>query len=338
MRHTYIFLLIIMACQPSKSDKSTPTKESKPDYALVIHGGAGTIDRKEMDSLTEKAYISSLNAALEIGEKILANGGKSIDAVESVIRFLEDDPLFNAGKGAVFTHDGKNELDASIMTGYDQKAGAVGSVMTIKNPISLARRVMEKSEHVFMIGRGAEQFATEQGIEIVDPTYFYTEKRYQSLQKILKEDSLKTQLSEDEKGNKKHGTVGCVALDSNGDIVAGTSTGGMTNKRYNRLGDAPIIGAGTYADNATCGVSCTGHGEFFIRYTVARDIAAMMEYKGATLKEACDYIVHKKLVDKGGEGGLIAIDKNGNIEMAFNTSGMYRGYARKGKREIAIYK
>jgi L-asparaginase / beta-aspartyl-peptidase len=327
------------SCQPSNQSKTEESKSStRPPYAIVIHGGAGTIDRKDMDSLTEQKYISALNEALDIGEKILANGGKSIDAVETVIRYLEDNPLFNAGKGAVFTHEGKNELDASIMTGYDQKAGAVGSVLTVKNPISLARKVMEKSEHVFMIGRGAEQFAKEQALDLVDPSYFYTEKRYQSLQKILQEDTTKIELSEDEKGNKKHGTVGCVAFDKNGDIVAGTSTGGMTNKRYNRLGDAPVIGAGTYADNTTCGVSCTGHGEFFIRYTVARDIAAMMEYKGVTLKEACHEIVYKKLVAKGGEGGLIAIDKDGNIEMPFNTSGMYRGYTKQGKREVSIYK
>jgi L-asparaginase / beta-aspartyl-peptidase len=340
MKQVFILLISLsfLGCHDKSKQATSATSSFQEPYAIVIHGGAGTIERKNMDSLTESLYLQSLNQALDIGEKILVDGGKSIDAVESVIRYLEDNPLFNAGKGAVFTHDGKNELDASIMTGADQKAGAVGSVMIVKNPISLARKVMENSEHVFMIGRGAEQFAKEQNLDIVEPSYFYTEKRFQSLQKILAEDSLKSQLSEDEKGNKKHGTVGCVALDKNGDITAGTSTGGMTNKRYNRLGDAPVIGAGTYADNASCGVSCTGHGEFFIRYTVARDIAALVEYKGLTLKEACDQIVYKKLVAKGGEGGLIALDKFGNIEMPFNTSGMYRGYAKQGKREVAIYK
>ena len=251
---------------------------------------------------------------------------------------MEDNPLFNAGKGAVFTHEGKNELDASIMRGDNQMAGAVGGVTTVKNPILLARAIMERSDHVMMVGKGAEAFAATYDLEIVDPSYFYTVKRWKSLQDILKQDSVKTQLSEDEKGNKKHGTVGCVALDMDGNIVAGTSTGGMTNKRFNRVGDAPIIGAGTYADNSTCGVSCTGHGEFFIRFTVARDIAAMMEYKGITLNEACNEIVYNKLVKKGGEGGLIAIDKNGNIEMPFNTSGMYRGWAKEGQREVKFYK
>jgi len=309
-----------------------------PKYALVIHGGAGTIERSSMDSATEKAYVDALNFALDTGEKILKEGGKSIDAVEAVIKTMEDNPLFNAGKGAVFTNEGKNELDASIMTGYDQKAGAIGGVTTVKHPISLARAVMEKSEHVMMVGKGAEAFAAKCSLEIVDPSYFFTERRYNSLQKILKEDSEKVELSEDEKGNKKHGTVGCVALDLQGNITAGTSTGGMTNKKFNRIGDAPIIGAGTFADNKTCGVSCTGHGEFFIRYTVARDIAAMMEYKGSSLKEACDYIIYQKLVEKGGEGGLIAIDHQGNIEMPFNSSGMYRGWAKEGQREVKIYK
>jgi beta-aspartyl-peptidase (threonine type) len=337
MRHIYILtiLLSFISCQ----QKTTETASTlKPAYAIVIHGGAGTIEKKDMDAATEKLYLDALNEALNIGETILKNGGKSIDAVEATITYMEDSPLFNAGKGAVFTNEGKNELDASIMTGENQMAGAVGSIMTVKNPISAARAVMEKSEHVMMIGKGAETFAANCGLEIVDPSYFHTEKRWNSLQKILKEDEQKTELSEDEKGNKKHGTVGCVALDKAGNIVAGTSTGGMTNKRFNRLGDAPIIGAGTYADNNTCGVSCTGHGEYFIRYTVARDIAAMMEYKGISLKEACQYIVYEKLVQKGGEGGLVAIDKDGNIEMPFNSSGMYRGFAKDGKREVKIYK
>ena len=338
MKTLCLFICFSLCITCTKKENGSLAIPDKVNYALVIHGGAGTIEKKDMDEDTEKAYMDALNAALTAGENILKTGGKSIDAVEASIRMMEDNPLFNAGKGAVFTNEGKNELDASIMSGDNQKAGAVGSVTTVKNPISLARAVMEKSEHVMMIGRGAETFAAKCSLDIVDPSYFYTEKRWNSLQKILKEDAEKTQLSEDEKGNKKHGTVGCVALDISGNIVAGTSTGGMTNKKYNRIGDAPIIGAGTYADNLTCGVSCTGHGEFFIRYTVARDIAAMMEYKGSTLKEACDYIVNKKLVEKGGEGGLIAIDKFGNIEMSFNSSGMYRGWAKEGKREVKIYK
>jgi beta-aspartyl-peptidase (threonine type) len=331
----FVSVLLLISCNEPKTSEVSVTK---PTYAIVIHGGAGTIEKKNMDSITEASYILALNAALTIGEEILKSGGKSLDAVEQTIRYMEDNPLFNAGKGAVFSNDGKNELDASIMTGMDQKAGAIGSVSTVRNPISGARAVMEKSEHVMLIGKGAEIFCQQNGLEIMDPSYFFTERRWNSLQKILDEDKHKTELSEDEKGNKKHGTVGCVALDQHGNIVAGTSTGGMTNKRFNRIGDAPIIGAGTFADNNTCGVSCTGHGEYFIRYTVARDIAALMEYKGLSLKEACDFIVNKKLVEKGGDGGLIAIDKYGNIEMPFNTSGMYRGYAKEGKREVKIYK
>lgn len=327
-----------MSCQQNKTNNSLSNEITKPEYAIVIHGGAGTIEKSNMDEATEKAYHDALNQSLDAGESVLKSGGKSIDAVIAAIQIMEDSPLFNAGKGAVFTNDGKNELDASIMTGDTQMAGAAGSVTNVKNPIKLARTIMEKSEHVMMVGQGAEAFAAKCGLEIVEPSYFYTDKRWNSLQKILKEDAEKTALSEDEKGNKKNGTVGCVALDKYGNIVAGTSTGGMTNKRYNRLGDAPIIGAGTYADNATCGVSCTGHGEFFIRYTVARDIAALMEYKGVSLKEACDLIVNKKLVEKGGEGGLIAIDRYGNIEMPFNSSGMYRGWAKPNQRETKIYK
>lgn len=336
----YLFSLLMIVCLFSCADDNNQkdTQTMAPKYALVIHGGAGTIERSSMDSATEKAYIDALHFALDTGEKILKEGGKSIDVVEAVIKTMEDNPLFNAGKGAVFTNEGKNELDASIMTGDDQKAGAIGGVTTVKHPISLARAVMEKSEHVMMVGKGAEAFAAKCSLEIVDPSYFFTERRYNSLQKILKEDSEKVELSEDEKGNKKHGTVGCVALDLQGNITAGTSTGGMTNKKFNRIGDAPIIGAGTFADNKNCGVSCTGHGEFFIRYTVARDIAAMMEYKGSSLKEACDYIIYQKLVEKGGEGGLIAIDHLGNIEMPFNSSGMYRGWAKEGQREVKIYK
>lgn len=341
MKYLIFFIMLLgVGCRSKNQsfDDQKNDSNQKTDYAIVIHGGAGTIEKSNMDEVTEQAYQDALHAALDAGENILKSGGKSIDAVVAAIKVMEDSPLFNAGKGAVFTNDGKNELDASIMTGDTQMAGAIGSVTTVKNPIMLAKAVMEKSEHVMMIGKGAEAFAEKCNLDIVDPSYFFTEKRWNSLQQIIKEDDQKTKLSEDEKGNKKHGTVGCVALDNTGNIVAGTSTGGMTNKRYNRIGDAPIIGAGTYADNNTCGVSCTGHGEYFIRYTVARDIAALMEYKGVTLKEACDTIVYKKLVAKGGEGGLIAIDKYGNIEMPFNSSGMYRGWAKSGKREVKIYK
>lgn len=332
MRHVLFIFLAATIINCKSPEKDTAFE----GYAMVIHGGAGTIERKDMDAGTEKAYLQALNDALDTGERILSDGGTSLDAVEATIKYLEDSPLFNAGKGAVFTHEGRNELDASIMNGENQMAGAIGAVTIVKNPISLARAVMEKSPHVMMTGAGAETFAIECKLDTVHPAYFFTQKRWEGLLTAKREDSLKQAAATS--GDKKFGTVGCVALDRKGNIAAGTSTGGMTNKRYNRLGDAPIIGAGTYADNASCGVSCTGHGEYFIRYTVARDIAALMEYKGLSIKEACDEIVYKKLVEKGGEGGLIALDKNGNIEMPFNTSGMYRGWVKNGNREVGIYK
>jgi beta-aspartyl-peptidase (threonine type) len=238
---------------------------------------------------------------------------------------MEDNPLFNAGKGAVFTHDKKNELDASIMDGSNLKAGAVAGVTDIKNPISAARRVMTSSPHVMLSGAGASQFAKEQGLEIVDPSYFFTQKRFDELRAIL--------------DKEKHGTVGCCALDKNGNLAAGTSTGGMPDKRYNRIGDSPIIGAGTYANNNTCAVSATGHGEYFIRYTVAHDISALMEYKGLSLKEASELVVNDKLVKAGGSGGVISLDKMGNVSMPFNSSGMFRCYATAdGKEGVFIYK
>jgi L-asparaginase / beta-aspartyl-peptidase len=329
---------------------------------LVIHGGAGTITRKNMTPEKELAYREVLNKALQTGYGILKKGGTSLDAVEATIRVMEDSPLFNAGKGAVFTHEGKNELDASIMDGSNLKAGAIAGVTTIKSPISTARRVMDKSEHVMMIGPGAEAFAKSQGMEVVDPGYFYTEARWQGLQRALQEEKVQLDHSAPAKaepapakpagpksGNvlddkiflegKKYGTVGCVALDQYGNLAAGTSTGGMTNKRYGRVGDAPIIGAGTYANNATCAVSATGHGEYFIRSVVGYDISALMEYKGLSLKQAADEVVMKKLVERKGEGGVVALDRNGNIAMPFNSEGMYRGYIKdNGTSEILIYK
>jgi len=251
--------------------------------------------------------------------------------------FMENSPLFNAGKGAVFTNAGKNELDASFMNGKTMNAGAVGGVTNIKNPILAAQAVMDKSEHVFLTGKGAETFAEEVGLELVDPKYFHTERRWNSLQRLLeKEGKSGAILSENE--DYKFGTVGCAALDKQGNLVAGTSTGGMTNKRYNRIGDAPIIGAGTYANNKTCAVSSTGHGEYFIRYAVAHDISARMEYLKEDLKTASDAVVNETLVKAGGSGGIIAVSKNGDVAMPFNTSGMYRGYAKPGEREVLIYK
>jgi beta-aspartyl-peptidase (threonine type) len=333
------------------------------DYAdkitLVIHGGAGTITRDNMTPEREKTYKDVLNEALQAGFKILKGGGTSVKAVEATIRVMEDSPLFNAGKGAVFTNEGKNELDASIMDGKTLKAGAIAGVTTIRNPISTAIAVMEKSEHVMMAGKGAEVFAKQQGETIVDPSYFYTEARYKALLKAKQEE--KVELDHDAKEEKKirkapktgaldpedliftegkkFGTVGCVALDKDGNLAAGTSTGGMTNKRYGRIGDAPIIGAGTYANNATCAVSATGHGEYFIRSVVAYDISALMEYKGMSVKDAADQVVMKKLVEIGGEGGVIALDRNGNFAMPFNSEGMYRGYIKNdGSSEVLIYK
>jgi len=263
-----------------------PDAENKSDYAIVIHGGAGTILRKDFTPEKEPQYKKVLQEALQIGDSILRNGGSSLDAVEKTIRILENSPLFNAGKGAVFTNSGKNELDASIMWGKDLNAGAVAGVDDIKNPISAARKVMENSEHVMLSGHGASEFAKTQGLEIVDQSYFFTQNRWDHLQEILKKE--KEMTPED-----RHGTVGCVALDKDGNLTAGTSTGGMTNKRFGRIGDSPIIGAGTYANNASCAISCTGHGEFFIRLGVAKDISSMMEYQNISLEEASNKVIDK---------------------------------------------
>ncbi|HEY1023288.1 MAG TPA: isoaspartyl peptidase/L-asparaginase [Flavisolibacter sp.] len=316
-------------------------------YVLVIHGGAGTITRANMTPEREKAYTAALREALQTGYNSLQAGKSSLDAVETTIHVLENSPLFNAGKGAVFTNDGRNELDASIMEGKTLRAGAVAGVTTVKNPISAARAVMEKSEHVMMVGAGAEKFSKDAGLEIVDPKYFWTQSRWNGLQQAKKQDSLKAVLDHDQKTSGllgttnrdfKFGTVGCVALDKAGNLAAGTSTGGMTNKKYGRVGDAPIIGAGTYCNNATAGISCTGWGEYFIRAVVAKTVSDLMEYKGLSVAEASRMAIEK--VEKlGGDGGLIALDKNGNIAMPFNTEGMYRGaVTADGKIEIEIYK
>ena len=321
-------------------------------YGLVIHGGAGTILKERMTEETEKAYREKLNESLEAGYAVLEKGGSSSDAVIAAIQVMEQSELFNAAKGAVFTHEGHNEMDASLMKGENLMAGAVAGVRHIKSPIAAAKAVMEQSPHVLLIGMGAEEFAREQGLELVDTSYFFTERRWNSLQNAIK--SEKVELDHDEKKNVekspkssviysvpedyKFGTVGCVALDKAGNLAAGTSTGGMTNKRWNRVGDSPIIGAGNYANNATCAVSATGHGEFFIRNVVAYDISALMEYKGLSLKEASDEVVLDKLVKKGGSGGVIAIDRDGNVNMPFNTKGMYRGFRiSDGSSKIAIY-
>ncbi|WP_316808314.1 isoaspartyl peptidase/L-asparaginase [Pedobacter agri] len=316
-------------------------------YVMVIHGGAGTILKKNMTPEKEAAYVAALTQALQAGYAKIKAGKSSLDAVEATIHVLENDPHFNAGKGAVFTHDGKNELDAAIMDGKTLMAGAVAGVTTVKNPISAARAVMEKSEHVMMVGAGADQFAKEAGLEIVDPKYYWTKERWEGLQQAIKEDSTKAVLDHGSKksellGTKNHdykfGTVGCVALDKAGNLAAGTSTGGMTNKKYGRVGDAPIIGSGTYCNNETAGISCTGWGEFYIRNVVAKTISDLMEYKGLSVAEASK-IALDKVGKMGGDGGLIALDKKGNISMPFNTEGMYRGaITADGKIEVNIYK
>lgn len=300
-------------------------------YALVIHGGAGVMDRSKMSEDAQLEYLSVLNKALNVGDSVLASGGTCLDAIEKTIVILEDSPLFNAGKGAVFTHEGIVELDASVMDGKSLQAGAIAGVRDIKNPIKVARKVMEKSEHVLLTGTGASQFAKEQGFEPVDNSYFHTEKRYKSLQEILKKER-------EMSTGDKHGTVGCVALDKFGNIAAGTSTGGMMNKKYGRVGDSPIIGAGTYANNQTGAFSCTGHGEYYIRLGFSRDISALMEYRKLSLKKACQEEINK-LTKLGGTGGVIGIDRKGNIAMEYNTSGMFRGYVKStGEREVAIFK
>jgi L-asparaginase / beta-aspartyl-peptidase len=286
--------------------------KARPEYLLVIHGGAGDITRAQLPDSVAAQYYDALHAALIIGHRILDSGGSSLDAVEAVVRYMEDCPLFNAGRGAVFTSEGKHELDASVMDGATGMAGAVAGVTTVKNPVSAARAVMERSPHVMLTGMGADLFAEEQGLEIVDPSWFFTQERYDGWKRS------KEQMD-------KKGTVGAVALDKRGNLAAATSTGGMSMKRYGRVGDAPVIGAGTFASNATCGVSCTGHGEYFIRNAVAYDLSARMAYKRTSLRDAAHQILHGTLKQQGGTGGLIAIDKAGNYVMDFNTKGMFRG-------------
>ncbi|HJQ36907.1 MAG TPA: isoaspartyl peptidase/L-asparaginase [Thermoanaerobaculia bacterium] len=319
---------------------SAGAQEAKK-FMLVIHGGAGTINRKNMTPEREKEYRAALEQALRTGQAVLARGGSSLDAAEATVRFMEDNPLFNAGKGAVFTHEGKNELDAAIMDGKTKKAGSVAGVTIIRNPITAARAVMEKSKHVMMTGRGAELFATKMGLEVVDPSYFWTERRWKALQEeLLKEQSEKPQAALAVADENRFGTVGAVALDQSGNLAAATSTGGTTNKMYGRIGDAPIIGAGTYADNETCAVSATGAGEFFIRWTVAYDIAALMKYRGLTVQQAADQVVNKTLkAVPGAEGGVIALDAKGNFAMPFNSEGMYRGWiGADGVPHVEIYR
>lgn len=316
VRIVILSLALIFGCNsPTKSPERIPQKSK---YGIVIHGGAGTIKREMMDSITEKAYRQKLEEALQAGYAIIESGGTSCDAVQAAILVMEDSPLFNAGVGAVLTATGENELDASIMDGKTLYAGAIAGAKTIKNPILAARKVMTSSPHVMLSGDGASDFAESEGLEIVDPSYFKTERRIKQLDKIIK------------KLEKEFGTVGAVALDKEGNLCAGTSTGGMTNKKWGRIGDAPIIGAGTYANNNTCGFSGTGHGEYYIRSVAGHDISALMEYKGMSVEEAANEVMNK-IETLGGNGGMIAMDRFGNIALPFNTSGMYRGYLREGE-------
>lgn len=305
--------------------------------ALAIHGGAGTLLKGAMTSEKEKSYKDALAFALEQGYAILEAHGTAVDAVEVAVKALEDSPLFNAGKGSVFTAEGTHEMDAAIMEGHTLNAGAVSLITGIKNPVSLARDVMEKSDHVFLAGEGAMRFANDQGFTLEDKTYFHDELRHK--QWLAIKDSDRFQLDHSDKKDSKFGTVGAVALDYDGNIAAATSTGGMTNKKWGRVGDSPMIGAGNYANNTTCAVSCTGSGEFFIRGVVAYDVSCLMEYKGMTLQEAADEVIQKRVLSIGGDGGLIAIDAQGNIAMPFNTEGMYRAKKNSlGTNEISIYK
>ncbi|HYE50384.1 MAG TPA: isoaspartyl peptidase/L-asparaginase [Azospirillaceae bacterium] len=324
---------------------------AKPGWALAVHGGAGIMDRETMGPETEAAYRAAMAAALERGTRVLEAGGSALDAVEAVVRGLEDDPLFNAGRGAVFTADGRNELDAAIMDGATLKAGAVAGVTGTKNPITLARAVMEKSPHVMLIGAGAERFGLSAGVERADPAWFFTERRWQSLKKTLAERGLPVpprpagappepaaaaSLAVED---RKYGTVGVVALDRRGHVAAGTSTGGTTAKLWGRVGDVPVIGAGTYASDGSCAVSATGTGEYFIRLGVAREICALVEYRGMAVQQAADTVIGQRLTALGGDGGVVAVAPDGQVAWSFNTSGMYRArQVEGGPPVVAIFR
>ncbi len=339
---TFILLFALLGCNPKTKDEST--KKSKPaekhKYAMVIHGGAGYMNDNPASKKANDLYLAVLDSVLTIGETILKNGGTSMDAVVECISFMEDKPIFNAGKGAVFNHEGENELDASIMKGDDLNAGAVAGVKTIKNPIKAAKEVLFNSRHVLLTGQGAQDFAKIQNIELVDNNYFYSKKSFDYLQQVLKEEksSGKHSLGAEVEKTKKHGTVGCVALDMQGNIVAGTSTGGLTNKKFNRVGDSPIIGAGTYANNKTCGVSCTGVGEFFMRYAIAHEMSSILDHTDLNVEQAAEKLINGTLKNIDAAGGLIALDYAGNAAMSFNTTSMLRGYINPDVRYVKIFK
>ena len=349
MSQLRIFALAITFAMPTLLAWSQPPSHH---WAIAVHGGAGVIERKTMDAKTEAAYRASMSEALRRGSEVLDRGGSSLDAVETSIRYLEDNPLFNAGRGAVFTADGKNELDAAIMDGATLKAGAVAGVMRTRNPISLARAVMDKSSNVMLIGQGADDFAAANGLAMVDPGYYFTERRWDSLVEQLKQEGKPIPprpapappapaipiAAIEPPAAHKYGTVGVVALDRAGNLAAGTSTGGITGKRYGRVGDSPIIGAGTYASNVSCAVSATGAGEYFIRLTVAREICVLVQYKDLPIQAAADEVIHHQLEAIHGDGGVIAIAPNGQLAWSFNTPGMYRARQTEGgKPEVAIY-
>ena len=322
--------------------------EVTPHVVLGIHGGIGE-DKKDMTPELEVKVRAALNAALKAGKQKLDEGASSLDAIEAAIRVMEDDPVLNAGRGAVFTHEGRNEMDASIMDGKTKKAGSVASVTIIKNPITAARAVMEKSKHVMLIGRGAEVFATKQGLEIVDPNYFWTKHQWDAINEIWKQEAAEEAKKKGNCGDdstsetpalrKPHfGTVGAVAIDKNGNLAAGTSTGGMTNKMFGRVGDSPIIGAGTYAENETAAISCTGHGEFFIRFAVSHEIVSQIKYKKVTAKEAVEDVINRQLKGVNAEGAAIVLDKSGQFTTARNSEGLYRGWiTSEGNSQVRLY-
>lgn len=311
--------------------------------AITIHGGAGNIQKGDLTPETEEACLQALSLALDTGYAILQKGGNSVDAVREAVVVLEDNPLFNAGRGSVFTKKGLHEMDAAIMDGKNLNAGAVAGIRNVRNPVELAEEVMLHSGHVFLSGKGANDFAIKQGIKFEPDEYFFSNERYDQWREIRDSDLYKLDNKNDKLvgllKDKKFGTVGAVACDINGNIAAATSTGGMTNKKFGRIGDSPIIGIGTYANNKTCAISCTGHGEIFIKAVAAYDVSSLMEYKNYTLKEACEEVVLKKLASMNGEGGMIGMDAKGNTALVFNSAGMYRGYINSdGGKMVAIYR
>jgi beta-aspartyl-peptidase (threonine type) len=347
IRYLVLSLLILNTIGSPAQEKKQPENPPKmnTNFSIAIHGGAGNMAKKNLTPEKEAEYKEKLKEALEKGRSLLAEGAEAVDVVEAVIKIMEDSPLFNAGKGSVFSHEGHNEMDAAIMDGRTLDAGTLANVRTIKNPISAAKAIMKKSKFVFLSGKGAEKFANENHIEIVDTSYFFYQPRWDEYLKIR--DSKNIKLDHDNSSGMvepfnssidKYGTVGCVVMDRYGNLAAGTSTGGIVNKDYNRIGDSPVIGAGTYANNKTCAISCTGHGEDFIKLVAAYDVSALMEYKKVKLKTAVARVI-KKLTEKKGRGGLIAIDHKGTIVIDMNTNGMFRGSANeKGVLEVAIYK